>query len=408
MTLAAFLIASACILLTSLGTRALLRDSTPALRHAAAAAGILGVLLVPVLGWLLPAVSLRVLPAVSGNATHGSLVSSGGFDWIAVVWLTGVLAGLAHTGAGLIRLAAARRRAIPVVDARLDTLRILAKRIGVRRIPQLVVDPRARTAMTWGILRPVIALPSTCDWPRGRLQAVLIHELAHVRRGDAGMALLTQLACAFAWPNPLVWRVRRHLRVDQEFAADDLALAIGAKASAYASHLLELVRRRCAGADAVPAVAIAGASSHLDGRLRAVLSSGPRAKSTPRLLALSAAVVLAMPPAMVRLDRAVPTGVTHESQPEPNLGRAPSGPSRLVTAGSDRAEQPVVETAVQETPIRPVEAPAKPRRRRPVHRRAVHFSWSAAGGSATAGGFSHSWSSGSANARSSSFSTGNH
>ncbi len=86
--------------------------------------------------------------------------------------------------------------------------------------------------MTWGVLRPVILLPKdSLSWPRGRLQAVLLHELAHVRRRDSLVQSLALIVCALYWPNPLVWIAARALRREAEIAADDAAIVSGIRPS---------------------------------------------------------------------------------------------------------------------------------------------------------------------------------
>ncbi|MEI9931543.1 MAG: M56 family metallopeptidase [Rhizomicrobium sp.] len=60
-----------------------------------------------------------------------------------------------------------------------------------------------------GLLSPVILLPKSArTWPRARLQAVLLHELAHVRRRDGAMQMLALFACAIYWFNPLMGSAR--------------------------------------------------------------------------------------------------------------------------------------------------------------------------------------------------------
>ena len=61
---------------------------------------------------------------------------------------------------------------------------------------------------------PVVVLPQEAErWCDDRRLTVLLHELAHYRRGDALSQLASQLTCAFYWFNPLVWLAARQLRI---------------------------------------------------------------------------------------------------------------------------------------------------------------------------------------------------
>ena len=97
--------------------------------------------------------------------------------------------------------------------------------------------------VTAGILAPVVILPEGSEeWDNERCRAVLMHELAHVRRRDLVFHIVSRIACAVYWFNPLVWYAARKLRSESERACDDLVLNRGAHASAYADHLLQIVR----------------------------------------------------------------------------------------------------------------------------------------------------------------------
>jgi HEAT repeat protein/beta-lactamase regulating signal transducer with metallopeptidase domain len=126
--------------------------------------------------------------------------------------------------------------------------------------------------MTWGFIRPVVLLPAGCDeWPAERRDVVLRHELAHVARRDVATLALAQLACAVHWFNPLAWLALHQLRAEAERCCDDAVLSTGTRASAYAAHLLEMVR--LIGRARVPAaVALPMAQrSTFEGRLLAIL-----------------------------------------------------------------------------------------------------------------------------------------
>ena len=69
---------------------------------------------------------------------------------------------------------------------------------------------------------------------------VLRHELAHVRRHDWIVQLLAEAARAVCWFNPLMWLACARLRREGEQACDDIVLAGGVEAPAYATHLLDL------------------------------------------------------------------------------------------------------------------------------------------------------------------------
>lgn len=102
-------------------------------------------------------------------------------------------------------------------------------------------DSHPAMAMTWGLIRPVVLLPRSVDaWSQERLQAVLLHELAHVRRRDFASQLLAEVLCALYWFNPIVWASARSMREDAEAAADDVVLDRGIRPTDYARELLAI------------------------------------------------------------------------------------------------------------------------------------------------------------------------
>jgi beta-lactamase regulating signal transducer with metallopeptidase domain len=209
------------------------------------------------------------------------------------VWLAGVSWALLRLGIGALGLAALRRRSRPHTLASGDLPPVFGRRECELRLSDAQDGP-----MTWGVLRPVILLPKDAlGWPRARLHAVLLHELAHVRRRDSLMQSLSLIACAFYWPNPLVWRAARALRREAEIAADDAVLVTGVKASAYAGELVQLASQFRGRKATLSGVAMAG--SALEARVKSALApNNVRTGVTPmdafKIVLLGAAATAAL------------------------------------------------------------------------------------------------------------------
>lgn len=209
----------------------------------------------------------------------------------AILWTLGALVVIA-------RHALARRHrdriaadAVPLADPATRTLLDACRaEVGVTREVQLLETDVAVTPMTWALRRPVILLPIEARrWTDERRRAVLVHELAHVRNGDAWMRMAAVVASTLYWFHPLVWTLRSAMERDQELAADDLVLAGGERPSAYAAHLVAIARSlgkegRASGV----AVAMAG-SQPLRRRVTAILDGGRR--RTPLTVATRIGVV---------------------------------------------------------------------------------------------------------------------
>jgi len=156
----------------------------------------------------------------------------------------------------------------------------VSDRLGLAEPPQLLMSRDAKMPFACGVATPTIVLPAECEqWSQERRLAVLLHELAHVRRRDLLGHTLGRLVCAVYWFHPLVWTAARQLRAESERACDDLALACGTRATDYAEHLLDIVTsvRR----ESTPMVALAMARrKEFEGRMLAILDPELR-RSTP-------------------------------------------------------------------------------------------------------------------------------
>ncbi len=256
---------------------------------------------------------------------HGALAL--GWPLVLVgVWAAGALLGLGSLLVGVLRTRGEAGRARWVMDGPLaELLERLRAEAGVRRPVLLLRGGEADMPVTWGLLRPRILLPAGAEaWPAARLRAVLLHELAHVRRGDWAVLLAVETACALYWFNPLVWAAAARLRAESEHACDDQVLRAGSRPSDYAGHLLEVARTLRAPRAAHAAAVAMARPSQIRGRLLAVLAEerprGPvsRRFAVPVLLAASLAVGLLAALSPVSRGEAAPP------QPGPAVRPAPA------------------------------------------------------------------------------------
>lgn len=173
----------------------------------------------------------------------------------------------------------------------------IADRLELEEPPRLLGSNDAKMPFACGFMRPTIVLPASCEsWTLDRRRAVLLHELAHVKRRDLLGHTLGRLTCAVYWFHPLVWTAAKQLRSESERACDDLALACGARASDYAEHLLDIVTS--VKGDATPAVALAMARrKEFEGRMLAILDpdlrhSTPNRRQSAMLIGTLAVIVV--------------------------------------------------------------------------------------------------------------------
>jgi hypothetical protein len=154
----------------------------------------------------------------------------------------------------------------------------LARELRINRSLCFVESAKVSVPLVLYLWRPVIVMPeAAAEWPWGRVRAVLLHELAHIKRNDVHIQTLAQMACAAYWFNPLVWFAANQLRLECERACDDSVLIGGTSGADYATHLFEIARGGLTPTFTPFAIGLAVHRSQLEQRLVAILN--PR---TPR------------------------------------------------------------------------------------------------------------------------------
>jgi BlaR1 peptidase M56 len=117
-----------------------------------------------------------------------------------------------------------------------------AARLGLVRAPGLLQSDRVSVPVVVGHARPAVILPKSLAAAAspGLVDAVLLHELGHVRRGDFGWNLLRKLAQILYWPHPLAWLLGWVVGQVREQACDDLCVHGLGGAPAYRASLIEV------------------------------------------------------------------------------------------------------------------------------------------------------------------------
>jgi bla regulator protein blaR1 len=171
---------------------------------------------------------------------------------------------------------------------------LLRLAVGTVRAKRLRADS-CFVPVTVGFFRPRIILPEgAADWPRARLDAVLLHEREHARRRDPLFQWIALLNRALFWFHPLAWWLERKLSGLAEEACDAAVLAKGLDAREYSEVLLDLARSVERAGARVEVMGMAMPGAFLPQRIRRIMGAAPVARvSPPRMMCAMAACAVA-------------------------------------------------------------------------------------------------------------------
>ncbi len=322
-----------------------LRGGSPQARYLVACAALAGMLIAPALtaralldasrasrpaaGALRDSSQAAALPAprtgsAARNAPPPSIpagTSSAGRDaapssfssWLpglVALWMAGVLLLLGRTIGGWIRVRRLHRTSILDAPSRWEpAARRVASVLGLRRLVLVIDSALVDTPTVIGWLRPVILLPigAIANLSPAQVEAVLAHELAHIRRHDFLVNTLQAFAETVLFYHPAVWWLSARIRAEREHCCDRVAVEVCGDAVSYAEALAELESWRTV----VPALAVAATGGPLIERIRRLLGT-PRDDirifpSAMTVAAVTALVVLSI--GATQLLRAAQPGI---------------------------------------------------------------------------------------------------
>jgi beta-lactamase regulating signal transducer with metallopeptidase domain len=196
---------------------------------------------------------------------------------IVLLWVTGVFAMMMRLVSGCWVTHRLRRVGIsPLPEEWLHRVRQLAADLGLRRGVEVVVSSVATVPMVVGALRPVVLVPvaTLFGLTPQQLEAILVHELEHVRRYDGVVILVQRLVETLLFYHPAVWWISSCVQREREFCCDD-TVAARADARLYAEALTALEGLR------TPVTVAASTDGPLLSRVRRLLALDSSSPATP-------------------------------------------------------------------------------------------------------------------------------
>jgi beta-lactamase regulating signal transducer with metallopeptidase domain len=281
-------------------------------------------------------------------ATTGVLAT-----WILPVWAAGVLVfalRLAWAGGHASSL---RRHGVPADSAIQSMIQMLAKRAGIRRTIHVLMSSLSEVPSVVGWLRPVILLPAAVvvGLTPLQLEALVAHELAHIRRHDYFVNILQMIVETLLFYHPAVWWVSSRIRYERELCCDDLAVRSCGDAISYARALAQLERLRTTG----PTLAMGSADGTLFHRIQRLLGRGGVEFGPSKLMCAMGLLV-----GVFSLALFMSNARAQQEQAAPPVTQEFGLPAQAVPAVLPIPPQPAPppSSALQSLPVMPEPAPA--------------------------------------------------
>lgn len=184
-------------------------------------------------------------------------------------WLIGVLLLSLRPAAGFFALRRIRRQHAKAVSARLsERCLALQDRLGIARVIRFCECVTLEAPAVIGWLCPVVYLPLSAitGLSAAQLDAVIAHELAHIKRFDAFVNLFQIAAETLLFYHPAVWWLSKRIRTERENCCDDVAVAVCGDPASYAQALANMAEWQAA-----PVMAMALNSHPLAARVARIL-----------------------------------------------------------------------------------------------------------------------------------------
>lgn len=277
------------------------------------------------------------------------------------LWAAMACFGITRLTVGLWSLRRLRKDSVPVDVTQLEPMvrEVIEEFQRLQSIP-VCTSGGVRVPTAVGFSKPAIILPPWIlhELSPMELHSVLLHESAHLRRGDAWTNLLQKLARTLFFFHPAVWWIERQLSLEREMACDEAVLAQTGNARGYAECLVALAEKSLRRRGLALAQAVIGRVRETSLRLAHILDDR-RSPARVSLFAWSASAVLIIAGLVISPEvpqlvsfRNEASGSARVDASAPRLSHDMVVPAKLRADRTIKPQTPITKSAAQRSPKR--------------------------------------------------------
>ena len=162
--------------------------------------------------------------------------------WIVATWFVGVLLFSARLAFGLLYIQRLKGKAVMVGNEWQRKVAALGAQLGIARMVRLAESIHVSKPLLLGYAKPMVLLPLglLSGLPAVQVEAILLHELAHIKRHDFLVNLVQSMVEVVLFFNPFVWAISAMIRKEREHCCDDKVVGLGASRLDYIKALAQL------------------------------------------------------------------------------------------------------------------------------------------------------------------------
>ncbi|WP_316766074.1 M56 family metallopeptidase [Pedobacter frigiditerrae] len=214
------------------------------------------------------------LPSVDVSVSENQILGfvSTHSNTIVLIWFAFVLIKTLQLLAGLRGLNELRNKAVLIVEVNLlHKLQVLTSKMGIKQSIRIAESAMVKVPMVIGHLKPLILIPvgMLIALPPTAIEAILVHELAHVSRKDYLVNLMVSLIEVIFFFNPAVLWLAKLIRTEREHCCDEIVVAQTSSKSDYIEALIACQEYNLSSSNY--AMALSGNKNHLLGRVKRML-----------------------------------------------------------------------------------------------------------------------------------------